>query len=91
MAISDTIKKGVIRAPHRSLLRATGVIQSGGGLRQAVHRGLRTRFVQIVPGHAHLDVVGVKVRKAMYARRAASRSSSTRSASTTASRWATAG
>lgn len=28
MAISDTIKKGVIRAPHRSLLRATGVVQS---------------------------------------------------------------
>ena len=28
MAISDTIKKGSTRAPHRSLLRATGVIQS---------------------------------------------------------------
>src|SRR5206468_3123532 len=28
MAISDTIKKGIIRAPHRSLLRATGVISS---------------------------------------------------------------
>ena len=28
MAISDTIKKGMIRAPHRSLLRATGVVQS---------------------------------------------------------------
>ena len=28
MAISDTIKKGAIRAPHRSLLRATGAIQS---------------------------------------------------------------
>ena len=25
MAISDTIKQGMIRAPHRSLLRATGV------------------------------------------------------------------
>jgi dihydroxy-acid dehydratase len=28
MAISDTIKQGVIRAPHRSLLRATGVVKS---------------------------------------------------------------
>jgi dihydroxyacid dehydratase/phosphogluconate dehydratase len=28
MAISDTIKHGVIRAPHRSLLRATGMVKS---------------------------------------------------------------
>ena len=41
MAISDTIKKGMIRAPHRSLLRATGVIQIRSGFRQAVHRGLQ--------------------------------------------------
>ena len=40
MAISDTIKKGVIRAPHRSLLRATGVVKSEGGFRKALYRGL---------------------------------------------------
>ena len=37
---SDMIKKGFERAPHRSLLRATGVIQRGR-LEQAVHRHLQ--------------------------------------------------
>ena len=64
MAISDTIKKGIIRAPHRSLLRATGVIQSESDFSKPFI-AVANSFVQIVPGHAHLDVVGVKVRKAI--------------------------
>src|SRR6476620_366517 len=64
MAISDTIKKGVIRAPHRSLLRATGVVQSESDFEKPFI-AIANSFVQIVPGHAHLDVVGVKVRKAV--------------------------
>ena len=64
MAISDTIKKGTIRAPHRSLLRATGVIQSEADFDKPFI-AVANSFVQIVPGHAHLDVVGVKVRKAI--------------------------
>src|SRR3954463_13847145 len=64
MAVSDTIKKGIIRAPHRSLLRATGVIQSEADFNKPFI-AVANSFVQIVPGHAHLDVVGVKVRKAV--------------------------
>jgi len=66
MAISDTIKKGMIRAPHRSLLRATGVIQSEADFDKPFI-AVCNSFVQIIPGHAHLDVVGKKVREAVRA------------------------
>jgi dihydroxy-acid dehydratase len=66
MAISDTIKKGAMRAPHRSLLRATGAIQSEDDW-QKPFIAVANSFVQIIPGHAHLDVVGRKVRKAIRA------------------------
>ncbi len=66
MAISDTIKKGMIRAPHRSLLRATGVIQSEADFDKPFI-AVCNSFVQIIPGHAHLDVVGRKVREAIRA------------------------
>src|ERR687890_1574692 len=66
MAISDTIKKGVIRAPHRSLLRATGVVQSESDFDKPFI-AVANSFVQLVPGHAHLDVVGRKVRDAVRA------------------------
>jgi len=64
MAISDTIKKGAIRAPHRSLLRATGAIQSEDDWNKPFI-AVANSFVQIIPGHAHLDVVGRKVREAI--------------------------
>src|SRR6478735_7162540 len=64
MAISDTIKQGVIRAPHRSLLRATGVIQDDKDWGKPFI-AVCNSFVQIIPGHAHLDVVGKKVRAAV--------------------------
>ena len=64
MAISDTIKRGTIRAPHRSLLRATGVIQSESDWDKPFI-AVANSFVQIIPGHAHLDVVGRKVREAI--------------------------
>src|SRR3954469_18536873 len=66
MAISDTIKKGMIRAPHRSLLRATGVISSDADFDKPFI-AVCNSFVQIIPGHAHLDVVGKKVREAVRA------------------------
>jgi len=66
MAISDTIKKGMIRAPHRSLLRATSVIQSDADFEKPFI-AVANSFVQIIPGHAHLDVVGRKVREAIRA------------------------
>src|ERR1700759_2165210 len=61
MAISDTIKLGALRAPHRSLLRATGAIQSESDWDKPFI-AVANSFVQIIPGHAHLDVVGQKVR-----------------------------
>lgn len=66
MAISDTIKRGSLRAPHRSLLRATGVIQSEADWDKPFI-AIANSFVQIIPGHAHLDVVGRKVRAAVRA------------------------
>src|SRR6202012_4772362 len=64
--ISDTIKKGSHRAPHRSLLRATGAIQSDADWEKPFI-AVANSFVQIIPGHAHLDVVGRKVRAAIRA------------------------
>jgi len=64
MAISDTIKKGSHRAPHRSLLRATGVLESDADWEKPFV-AVANSFVQIIPGHAHLDVVGRKVREAI--------------------------
>ena len=61
---SDTIKRGAQRAPHRSLLRATGAIQSEADWDKPFI-AIANSFVQIIPGHAHLDVVGVKVRQAV--------------------------
>ena len=87
MAISDTIKKGTIRAPHRSLLRATGVIQSEADWDKPFI-AVANSFVQIIPGHAHLDVVGRKVREAIEGREVC-RLNSTPSGWTTASPWAT--
>ncbi|HEY0944973.1 MAG TPA: dihydroxy-acid dehydratase [Opitutaceae bacterium] len=66
MALSDTIKRGALRAPHRSLLRATGVIQSEDDWDKPFI-AVANSFVQIIPGHAHLDVVGHKVRAAVRA------------------------
>jgi len=66
MAISDTIKRGAIRAPHRSLLRATGMIQSEDDWDKPFI-AIANSFVQIIPGHVHLDVVGRKVREAVRA------------------------
>ncbi|HEX2974223.1 MAG TPA: dihydroxy-acid dehydratase [Tepidisphaeraceae bacterium] len=64
--ISDTIKKGAIRAPHRSLLRATGVIQNDSDFEKPFI-AVANSFIQVIPGHAHLDVAGRKVREAIRA------------------------
>jgi dihydroxy-acid dehydratase len=66
MNLSDTIKRGHHRSPHRSLLRATGAIQSEEDWDKPFI-AVANSFVQIIPGHAHLDVVGRKVREAVRA------------------------
>ncbi len=61
---SDMIKKGSERAPHRSLLRATGVIQSDADFEKPFI-AVANSFVEIVPGHAHLNKVGELVKQAV--------------------------
>ena len=59
---SDTIKKGMERAPHRSLLRATGVTEDDWG---KPFIAIVNSFVEIIPGHVHLDAVGYFIKKAV--------------------------
>lgn len=49
--ISDNVKKGVQRAPHRSLLRACGVEDDDF---DKPFIGIANSFTEIVPGHIHL-------------------------------------
>jgi len=51
---SDQIKSGWERAPHRSLLRATG-IQSEDFKKPFI--GVCNSYTQVIPGHVHLDKV----------------------------------
>lgn len=48
---SDNIKKGIQRAPHRSLLRACG-LKDGDFKKPFI--GIANSFTEIVPGHIHL-------------------------------------
>ena len=52
---SDTVKKGFERAPHRSLLKAAGVTDADMG---KPFIAVCNSFVEIVPGHVHLNRVG---------------------------------
>ncbi len=51
---SDEIKIGAIRAPHRSLLRATGVKEEDFN---KPFIGVANSFIEIIPGHYFLDKV----------------------------------
>jgi dihydroxy-acid dehydratase len=63
---SDLIKKGFERAPHRSLLRATGVIRSDDDFDKPFI-AIANSYTDIVPGHAHLNTFGEIVRQAVRA------------------------
>ena len=54
---SDTIKKGFEKAPHRSLLKATGAI-SGRSDFSKPFIGICNSFNELIPGHAHLQELG---------------------------------
>jgi len=60
--LSDTIKRGFERAPHRSLLRACGLTEEDFG---KPFIGVANSFVEIIPGHVHLDKVGRIVKEAI--------------------------
>ncbi len=62
---SDNIKKGFERAPHRSLLKATGVVSDEDFNKPFI--AIVNSYVDIVPGHVHLQDFGKKVKDAVRA------------------------
>ena len=61
---SDRIKKGIERAPHRSLLKATGVTDAD---MEKPFVAVVNSYVDIVPGHVHLQEFGRIVKEAVRA------------------------
>jgi len=59
---SDIIKKGSERAPHRSLLRATGSIESEADWDKPFI-AIVNSYTDCIPGHAHLNEVGMLVKR----------------------------
>jgi len=55
MMRSDEIKKGHNRAPHRSLLRATGLKDEDF---DKPFIGVANSFIELIPGHYFLNKVG---------------------------------
>ena len=54
---SNEIKKGFEHAPHRSLLRATGVIQNERDFEKPFI-GIANSYTDLIPGHVHLQDFG---------------------------------
>ena len=61
---SDTIKKGYDKAPHRSLLRATGVKEDDF---TKPFIAVVNSYLDIVPGHVHLQEFGQEVKETIRA------------------------
>jgi dihydroxy-acid dehydratase len=59
---SDMIKKGIEKSPHRSLLRATGVKDEDF---QKPFIGICNSYIDIIPGHVHLQEFGRLVKEAV--------------------------
>ncbi len=59
---SDTIKRGYERAGHRSLLRAVGLSEADFN---KPFIGVANSYVEIIPGHVHLQGVGKIVKEAV--------------------------
>ena len=60
---SDTITKGYERVPHRSLLRATGLVKSEDFDKPFI--AVVNSHVDIIPGHVHLQEFGRIVKEAI--------------------------
>ena len=60
---SDAIKKGIGRAPHRSLLKAMGYTDEE--IRKPII-GIASSRNEIIPGHIHLDKIVEAVRAGVY-------------------------
>ncbi len=61
---SDLIKKGFDKAPHRSLLKATGVIKSDDDFNKPFI-GICNSYIDLIPGHVHLQEFGKVVKEAV--------------------------
>jgi dihydroxy-acid dehydratase len=61
---SDQIKRGLERAPHRALLKATGVTDADMG---KPFIAIVNSYVDVVPGHVHLQSFGKLVKDAVRA------------------------
>ncbi|WFB35882.1 dihydroxy-acid dehydratase [Kiritimatiellota bacterium B12222] len=59
---SDKTKKGLERAPHRSLMRATGMTTEDI---KKPFIAICNSFNEVIPGHAHLDKVGAFIKEAV--------------------------
>lgn len=59
---SEQVKKGIERAPHRSLLRAAGVREEDF---EKPFIAVANSYVDIIPGHVHLQQFGLKVKEAI--------------------------
>jgi len=62
---SDVIKKGFERAPHRSLLRATGLVSEEDFNKPFI--AIVNSYVDIIPGHVHLQKFGQLIKDAVRA------------------------
>ena len=63
---SDTIKSGIDRAPHRALLRATGVIKDEEDFKKPFI-GIANSYIDLIPGHVHLQPFGALAKEAIRA------------------------
>ena len=59
---SDAVKKGVERAPHRSLLRALGVTEWE---MEQPFVGVVNSYSEVIPGHTHLRQIADAVKAIM--------------------------
>jgi dihydroxy-acid dehydratase len=62
---SDTVKKGIERAPHRSLLRAVGCSSDDW---DKPFIGVIDSFSEVVPGHVHLQTIARAVKEGIRSR-----------------------
>ena len=61
---SDIVKQGFERAPHRSLLWATGQIKSEEDFKKPFI-AICNSFIEIIPGHVHLNELGRLAKEAV--------------------------
>ena len=61
---SDLVKKGFDKAPHRSLLRATGQIKEDSDFEKPFI-GIANSYIDLIPGHVHLQKFGATAKDAV--------------------------